>query len=321
MSQKQSLTVVVVTWNGRPLLGSCLQALAAQERRPDEVVVVDNGSTDGTVEWLRALHPEVRIVSLSSNTGFASGVNAGVLASQGDLVALLNNDVIAEPSWLSALEHALQEPTVSFAAPKILDAQGSNIDSAGDYIDRAFTAHQHGHGQTDDGTWDVPRSLIAACAAATLYRRAVLEADGGMPGDFFAYFEDADVCLRAAARGMSGRYVPQAQVRHATSSTSSRVTGFKRYHGTRNAWWLLARNLPLGLMPRVLPRFIFTQLVWLKGAARVGELRPAMRGHRDGLLGLPRAIRSRTVVGSSEAVWSQLSRTQVLSSRRSRGRR
>jgi GT2 family glycosyltransferase len=287
----ETVSVVVISWNGAELLQACLPALEAQERRADEVIVVDNGSTDESVRLLRSRFPWVRVVELPVNRGFAGGANAGIEAATSSWIALLNNDALPELSWLGRLMAAARcaPSSIGFLTSKILDAEGRTIDSAGDFIDWAFTAHQRGHGQpANDPEWDEKCQLTAACAAATVYRRAYFDDVGLFDDRFFAYFEDADLCLRGVWRGWSGEYVPAAQVHHATSTTSARVPGFKRYQGTRNSWWLLYKNLPISLAPRVVPRFLLTQLIWLWRAGPAGELGAALRGHLHGIAGLRR---------------------------------
>lgn len=283
--------MVIVNWNGASLLRSCLASLQGQTRAPDEVVVVDNGSTDESVALLHECFPWVRTVELSSNRGFAGGANAGIEASTGSWVALVNNDVTCEPAWLATMLTAAEHASghTAFLQAKILDAEGTSVDSAGDCLDWAFTAHQRGHGDPSaDERWDHPTPLLLACAAATFYRREFFDDVGGFDERFFAYYEDTDLCLRGARRGWRGEYVPGAVVRHAASSTSGRVPGFKIYQSTRNSWWLLYKNVPTGLVPRVLPRFVLTHVVWMVRAWRLGDFWAAVRGHRDGLLGLRR---------------------------------
>jgi GT2 family glycosyltransferase len=291
-----AVSIVIVNWNGESLLRTCLGAVAAQERPADEIIVVDNGSSDDSVALVRSEFPDVRLVELPVNEGFAGGANAGIGAARSPWVAMLNNDAAPEPKWLAELLAAAGtlSSTTGFLTSKILDADGRTIDSAGDYVDRAFTAHQRGHGlPADDPQWGEAVDLMSACAAATIYRKSYFDDVGLFDERFFAYFEDVDLCLRGAWRGWGGRYVPSARVRHATSSTSSRVPGFKRYQGTRNAWWLLYKNAPHRGRAGFLSRFLLTQLIWLWSAGREGEMRWALRGHVDGVRGLRQFRRDR----------------------------
>ena len=299
-----TLSVVIVNWNGADLLEKCLISLERQHRPVDEIVVVDNGSVDHSVELVRQRFPEVRLVLLPVNTGFAGGANAGISVASSEWIALLNNDVVVAPDWTASLMRAAEtaDARVGYVTSKILDADGATIDSAGDYLDLAFTAHQRGHQQpANDPRWDLATPIGSACAAATAYRRQLFEEVGVFDERFFAYFEDVDLCLRAGRRGWTGWYEPSAVVRHATSSTSSRVPGFKRYQGTRNAWWLMYKHLPGELAARVVPRFLLTQLIWLWSAARQGELRSALRGHASGLFGLPRLRQDRRSIARTSA--------------------
>ncbi|MDX6285410.1 MAG: hypothetical protein QOG53_895 [Frankiales bacterium] len=300
---KTTVSVVIVNWNGAEILRPCLDSLRKQSRLPDQVVVVDNGSTDDSVRLIATAYPDVELVRLATNTGFAGGANAGIRASTGELVALLNNDVETESDWLEALVCRMDElpSEVGFLAPKILDAAGTSIDSVGDFLDAGGIAQQRGYGTPDDGRWDSRTSITSACAAASLYRRAMFDDVGLLDERFFAYLEDVDLCLRGVLRGWRGEYVPNARVRHAASLTSSKVSGFKRYHSIRNAYYLLVKTMPRRLLLYVLPRFILSQFGRTVGALFDGELGAALRAHRDAVRTLApmRAERRRIMAGAT----------------------
>jgi|GEM_PF-264509 len=297
------LSVIIPTWDGWDLLRSCLAALDAQERRADEVVVVDNGSTDGTPERLREAFPQVAVVALATNAGFAAAVNRGVARSSGDAVVLLNNDTVPEPGWLAALEQvALAHPAAAFVTSKMLDPSGTRIDTAGDVIDTAGMPRQRGHGEPDDGRYDVVEEVLSGCGGATLYRRAILERLGGFDERFFAYYEDADLALRGRLAGYRGLYAPSARVRHAASSTSSRHPGMKQALSARNVWWLAAKDLPAPVLVRVLPRLVAVQAGLAVMAARDGVLRPTLAGHRQALVGLPGVLADRRRIQAHRSI-------------------
>jgi GT2 family glycosyltransferase len=297
------ISVVVPTWNGRDLLDTCLTALATQTRPADEIVVVDNGSTDGTESYLSAHWPAVRVVRLPSNRGFAGGCNAGINATAGDWVALLNNDATPSPGWLAAIESAIEgaDADVGAFAGKVLRPDG-RLESAGDVLTRSMKALHRGGGDPDDGRWDDQPDVLCAGAAAAVYRRAMLTEVGLLDERFFAYFEDVDLSLRARLRGWTVRYEPRAVVRHAAGSTSSRVPGFRQFHNTRNLWWLTVKDVPARLLAGVLLRVAGRQLRGLLGATVRGELLVTLRAHAAALVGLPAVLADRRRVQRNRRV-------------------
>jgi N-acetylglucosaminyl-diphospho-decaprenol L-rhamnosyltransferase len=310
--ESSGLTVVIVTWNGREQLSSCLAALASQTQTC-RVVVVDNGSTDGTLDLPQLSELDADIVALPSNVGFAPAANVGAARATTPWVVLLNNDARPRPGWLAALRAATAgaEGRVGFVSTKLLLSGTSRIDSAGDLTDRAFITRPRGHGEEDVGQYDEPGALLGACGGAAAYRVEMWRALGGFCGDFFAYFEDADLCLRAALEGWEGAFAPSAVADHDLSATADRIRGFKRYQGTRNAWWLFVRCVPGPVVPLALPGFLFSQAVWFGAAVKAREVSATLRAWRDTALALPRLLaqrrevqRRRTV--SSMALWRSL---------------
>ncbi|MHB1739391.1 MAG: glycosyltransferase family 2 protein [Actinomycetes bacterium] len=290
-----AVSVIIPTWNGRELLEGCLLALDRQTRRPDEIIVVDNGSVDGTVPWLVTAWPDVRVVALAQNTGFAPAVNRGIAEATGSLLVLLNNDATADPRWLQSLADAAgsTDEAVGFFASKIVSAVDGRVESVGDVVDRAGRGRQRGYGQADDGRFDAVVEVFSACGAAAMYRQSMLARIGGFDDTFFAYYEDLDLGFRALLAGYRGLLVPTAVVYHTGGVTSARLPGLKSYLSTRNAWWLLVKNLPTPLLVPVLGRFCVVSTARLLSDAGHGRLGSALRGHRDGMAGLRRILRAR----------------------------
>ena len=195
---------MIPNWNGLRWLPECLGALAAQTRPADEVIVVDNGSHDGSLGYLRDEHPDVRVLAQGRNTGFAYAANRGIEAASGELVALLNTDVVLSPEWLERVAAALvAQPGAAAVACKMLslDDPGSpaRIYDAGDVLRRDGACDQRGRFDLDDGRFDSPGEVFGACAGAALYRRTAVIGAGGFDERFFAYLEDVDLALAAAA--------------------------------------------------------------------------------------------------------------------------
>lgn len=212
------ISVVIPTWNRRDLLLRVLGALAAQTLRPFEVIVVDNASTDESAE--AAADAGARVLRLAENQGFAKAVNAGLREAQGDLVAILNNDVDLAESWLRLLSGAVAQEDVWFATGKILSAgQPDRIDGAFDLIARSGLAWRAGHGRKDGALWNQPRPILMASMTAALFRRDLFAKVGFLDEDYGSYYEDVDFGLRCALAGLRGRYVPEAHAWHEGSAT------------------------------------------------------------------------------------------------------
>jgi GT2 family glycosyltransferase len=293
---------VIPTHNGRHLLGPCLGALGRQSYRDFETVVVDDGSTDGSADHIRASYPEVRLVELGENRGFSAAVNAGIRSSRSEYVALLNNDAEPEAGWLAALVGAADAPEHARAAlfaSKMLSLQDRSIlDGAGDALRWSGLPIRLGHGEKDRGQYEETRPVFGACAAAALYRRALFEEVGLFDEDFFAYCEDTDLSFRAQLAGRGCLYVPGAVVLHAGSaSTGGKKSPLGLRQGTRNGINLLVKNVPGGLLLKYSPLFVAGQLLRviltsaspakaranLSGLAGAGRLLPRMLEKRRGI--------------------------------------
>jgi len=195
-----------------------LGAIASQTVRPQEVIVVDNGSADDSAG--AAEDAGARVIVFAENRGFAAAVNAGVREARGAYVAILNNDVDLHPEWLARLLRALDDPEAWFATGKVLNAHQTHlIDGAFDLVARSGLAWRAGHGRRDGTLWDEPREVAMASMTAALFRRGLFERVGFLDEEYGSYYEDVDFGLRCALAGCRGRYVPEAQAWHEGSAT------------------------------------------------------------------------------------------------------
>jgi hypothetical protein len=293
------LTVAVLSYDGRHLLEVILPSLARQTFRDFEVLVVDNGSRDDTVSWLRENWPEVAVVSLPENVGVTAALNVCARSARGRLVGLFNNDLELDADCLGELVGALDShPDAGWAGAKLMDfEQREVIDGAGDVFTWAATGGRRGHGERDRGQYDDPRAIFGACGGAALYRRSALELVGEFDEDFFAFYEDVDWNLRAQLAGFSCRYVPTAVVYHMGSATIGRgLSDFTRYHLWRNTVWIIAKDIPATALLRHAPHLLLGQAINLAVAVRDRKLGVWLRVWRDALRGLPRALRKRREV-------------------------
>ena len=284
------IDIVIPNWNGKDLLRACLDSLRQQEYRDFSVIVVDNGSSDGSQELLATDFPEVKLISWPENRGFSVAVNAGVAAGSAPLVFLLNNDTELDPSCLQELAHAAETlPEADFFATKMLNYHDHSIlDGAGDAFLRGGVGYRLGTMERDSELYSTPRSVFGCCAGAALYRRAMLEEIGCFDEDFFAYLEDVDLNLRANSRGKTCFYVPQAKVYHVGSaSTGSKINDFTVSLSTRNNLNILLKNYPLSLLVRFAPVILIYQFFWFCFVVKKRKLVAYCKGLWDFLVNVP----------------------------------
>ncbi len=248
-------SVVIPNWNGRDLLDTCLSSLKRQIYQDFEIIVVDSGSTDDSVQFIRSSYPEVRICILQVNEGFCVAVNCGIRSARGKYVALLNNDTEVDPAWLVELTKALEEnPEVGFCASKMKNYYNRNlIDNAGDML--YYYGHTVGRNEIDAGQYDQPRFLFSACAGAAIYRSEMFETVGLFDEDFFAYYEDIDLGMRAQLMGYKCLYVPTAVVYHMIQATSNQIPAKRFIWMQRNIVIVHLKNMSLRLLIKIIPTF------------------------------------------------------------------
>lgn len=240
-------SVIILNWNGRHLLGECLESVLSQDFRDFETIVVDNGSTDGSVDLLQERWGgQIRVVALSSNIGFAGGNNAGVRIAGGRYVVLLNNDTAVDPGWLSALSGAIRRhPDAGMFTPKILNYyRRDEIDNTGHVIYPDGLARGRHRLEKDDGRFDEEGEALWPSGCAGVYRRNMLDEIGLLDESFFAYGEDVDLGLRAKWAGWKCIYVPRAVVYHKYSATTGIYSPQKAFLVERNRLWILFKNFP-----------------------------------------------------------------------------
>ncbi|MEW5946358.1 MAG: glycosyltransferase family 2 protein [bacterium] len=265
-----TVSIVIPTWNGRELLRECLASLAEQDRAADEVIVVDNGSADGTAEMAGADFPWAKVLRLERNEGFARAVNRGIRIARGSLVGLVNNDAVCGRGWVAAMAAAAEaNPWAGFFASKVVfyDDPGV-VDSAGDEYTGWGMVFNRGHGERDAGQYDAPAEVFGACAAAAVYRAEMLRETGLMDENFFAYYEDVDLSFRARLLGYRCLYVPGAVVRHRYGGATGGTPKLGREEVYVHLTALALKNMPAALFVRYfVPGFFFHALVLILFAA------------------------------------------------------
>jgi hypothetical protein len=316
------VSVIVVTWNGKHFLEACLSAVAAQEGVTFETIVVDNGSEDGTAEFVREQFPSVRVVSLQRNLGFAGGNNAGAATARGRYIAFLNNDTVAEPGWLRALRAGVDEQAgFALTTSRIVYMHDpSIIDSAGDSVLRWGGAFKRHHGASSSVATQ-SEEVFGVCGAACLMPRVVFEELGGFDEDFFASHEDVDLSYRAQLRGYRCRYVADAVVRHHGSATLGKVSKFAVFHGQRNLEWMYSKNAPASVLVRSLPGHVMYNAAAAVHFARLGLFGTFVRAKIAALAGMPGVLRKRAAVQrtrrvAARVIWTRLERRWLAAKRR-----
>lgn len=297
------VSVVIVTWNGRQYLDACLEAVAAQHGVSTETILVDNGSNDGTVAYVRERFPSIHVIALPENRGFAGGNNAGVREARGRYIALLNNDAVPEPGWLQALLAGLSEDAgFALVTSRIVYMHDPGlIDSAGDGMLASGGAFKRHHGASVELARE-SIEVFGVCGAACLMPRRVFDELGGLDEDFFVSHEDVDLSYRARLLGYRCRYVADAVVRHHGSVTIGRVSGFAVFQGQRNLEWLYIKNTPFTLLLTTLPSHLLYTAAACVHFARSGALVPFIRAKLAAVAGMPRALRKRRRVQQTRRV-------------------
>jgi GT2 family glycosyltransferase len=305
------ISVVIVNWNRRELLRACLESVKRQDGVAFEIIVVDNGSTDGSPDL--ALGFGAQVIRNPENRGFCVANNQGIRAARGEFIALLNNDAEAEPGWLAALCRACSRaPDVGMAASKVLVWEDpKRIDKTGHLMFPDGQNRGRGTGMLDHGQYDREEEVLWPDGCAALYRREMLENIGGFDEDFFAYGDDAELGLRARIAGWRCIYTPSAVVRHHRGATLGKDSARRLELIERNRVLLALKLFPWSLL-WLNPVFFAARLAAGAAAALKGEGDtahfPGLRGklsmvnalvHGDlaALRMAPRMLRKRAQIG------------------------
>lgn len=278
-----TVTVIIPNYNGLRFLDDCIQALESQTYQNFEILVVDNGSTDGSVEWLK--EHQIETIFLNENTGFSGAVNTGIKAAGTPYVILLNNDTKADEYFVAEMVRAIEQSSKIFSVSSCMLQMyhPELIDDAGDMYSLLGWAYQRGVGQSIKA-YRKSRRVFSACAGAAIYRKKVFEEIGYFDEMHFAYLEDIDVGYRAKIAGYDNIYCPAAQVYHVGSGTSgSKYNSFKVKLAARNNVYLNYKNMPLlQLLINSIPIIagIFLKIMFFK---KIGFAKDYVEGLKEGL--------------------------------------
>lgn len=298
-----AITVVVVNYNAGDYLRGCLASLARQTFTDFETIVVDNASTDGSLDRIAETPANLTILRQDGNLGFAAANNIGARNGRGRWLALLNPDAEAAPDWLANLMRAASErPTHRMLASLQVNLHDpTKLDGAGDCYLAYGYAWRGGFGHKVESA-PAAGECFAPCGAATFLPRDVFLDSGGFDERYFCYHEDVDLGFRLRLRGERCQFVPEAVVRHAGSAISGRTSRFAVFHGVRNGVWTYVKNMPGWLLLLTSPVwFIGSLALLLRGAVR-GAFVPTWQGFAAAFAGLGPALQSRRVVKAQRSV-------------------
>ena len=273
--------IIIPNWNGAEFLKECLDSLKKQTFSDFGVVVVDNGSTDGSLDMLAANYPEVRTISFENNRGFSAAVNAGIHSSNSRWLLLLNNDIEVAPDCLETLAEAVERyPGYhSFSLKMVNYHHRDMLDGAGDAVLRGGAGYRIGTMERDQGQYDEDRDVFGPCAGAALYSREFFDKTGYFDEDFFAYLEDVDLNMRAVRQGLRCRYVAGAVVYHIGSATSgSRINPFTISLSTKNTFNVLLKNYPISVFLRFFPIICIYHFMWFLFVLKRKEVMAYLKG-------------------------------------------
>ena len=299
----EEVTVIVLNWNGARVLPRCLEAMAGQTYKEFHLIVVDNGSTDGSWKLVQTHTAQVELIRLPYNMGFSRANNIVLKTVSTPYVALLNNDAFPRPDWLESLMAGLERhPEAGFVASKLLfDDARDVIDRAGDGYSIAGVAYLRGRG-AHSSFYDKEEEVFGACAAAALYRKELLQRVGMFDEDFFLLHEDVDLSFRAQLMGYRCVYVPHAVVYHGASSTLVHDSSASVYFGHRNLEWVYLKNMPWSLLVRTFWLHILYNLFACAFFLYIGRGRDFIKAKRDALIHFPLMWKKRKMVQKGRIV-------------------
>jgi GT2 family glycosyltransferase len=289
------VTVIIVYWNGIDFIDRCLKALFAQTFQDFEVILVDNGSTDGAMADIEKHWPQIQALRLDKNLGFAVANNVAAKKAKGEWLALLNSDAFPEPGWLAALLLASEEhPDLFFFASQQIQANDPHLlDGTGDEYNIGGIAWRRQYDMPVEEAVQVVDEVFSACGAAAFYPKDAFLSVGGFDEDFFSYLEDVDLGFRLRLKGFRCLYVPMAKVLHVGSASLGRESEFAIYHSQRNMAWMYLKNMPSPYFWRYLPRHILLNFFFSMYYGFCYCFCISWRAKRDALLGMRTMLRKR----------------------------
>ena len=289
------VSIIIVNFNGGQFVHECLAGIERQSFKYFEVIVVDNGSTDGSAAKIREQFPLVRLIELGANLGFAAACARGWKESKGEDIAVLNNDAVPDPDWLGQMVSCLDsDPGLGAIACRVINKKSGKFESGGIFAGRNGLVYLFKPGNENQRC-----EIFGACGVAGLYRGRMLKQTGFYPEDFFIYYEDADLAFRGQRAGWRAVYCPDSVAYHLGSETTTGM-GIKHYFLPRNRLRVLARNGDWLMLLKNSPWVAFYEAASFWGGLFVNP-KSTVKARLDFLRGLPSDLKARAKILGSTA--------------------
>ena len=306
MQSSPLISVIIVVWNSKAYLATCLSKLGIQTFQDFEIILIDNGSDDGALDNLEESYPSLHLKTkrLDTNHGFAVANNIGARLARGQWLALLNADAFPEPDWLENLLKTVKDhPDFScFSSRQIQVKNPGYLDGTGDAYHVSGVAWRRNIDDPSNQFGDKLEEIFSPCAAAALYWRDAYLEVGGFDEDFFSYFEDVDLGFRLRLSGYRALYVPDAVVYHVGSATLGMNSDFSLYYSHRNLVWTFFKNMPTNLFVRYFPAHIIVNLSYLLVYVISGRGKVLWKAKWDAICGLPSILKKRKNIQQTRRV-------------------
>ena len=300
------ISIIIPNFNGKEHLKTCFDSIKNQTYKNYEIIFTDNNSTDESVKFTEDNYPEINLIKLDHNTGFARAVNEGIKNSKGEYVLLLNNDTECDKFFLEEMLSGFKSETTGSVACKMLNySDRTKIDDAGDFIKFWGSPYARGHSETDLGQYDNEEYIFGACAGAAIYKREVFDKVGLFDEDFFAYYEDVDFSFRMQLEGYKCFYNPKAVCYHKRGATTNSKMGFQTALCEQNLIALRIKNYPAAMLLKRFPLFILARIKryfnFLTGHS-FSLFACAVKGYLKGIMKIPESLSKRKMIQSKRKV-------------------
>ncbi len=303
---KISTSVVIPNWNGKHLLKTCLTSLQKQTLKNFEIIVVDNGSVDGSVEYIKRYFPKVKLITLDKNYGFTRAVNEGIQKSLGNYIVLVNNDTESDKDYLKYLVLAAKNHSdVGFVTGKLLNFYNRELlDSAGDAVDVVGHSYNIGLREKDGPRFNKAGYAFLVTGGGSLFKKEVFKSVGLFDEDYFSYMEDIDLCLRAQFQGFKGWYEPKAVLYHIRKATSVKVGALSEYWHFRNMMQNIIKDYPAALLLKNFNwlKILLVNINTIRFLASEGYLPQALQAEWYILWNLPKLLKKRQLIQKNKKV-------------------
>lgn len=315
VEEHDSIAVVIINYNGGDYIEACLHSLQNQSVCADQIIVVDNASTDDSASLLTQRFPDIQVEFLAENLGFAGGNNhAFSLITHCKWVALLNPDTVVSSTWIAQLKQAVStHPSTAVFSCRLEDLHfPEKLDGTGDQYHVSGLAWRRDHGASTSISRPVRESVFAPCAAAALYRLQAVNAAGGFDDAYFCYNEDTDLVFRMRLMGHHCLHLDDIVVKHAGSGISGKQSDFSIYHGHRNLVWTYFKNMPTALLWLYLPQHLLLNIVAILYFGFKGRLGVIVKAKWHALIGLPKVLQMRRAIQQKRTVsHAELTKTMI----------